>query len=66
MTGGSGILRQDLGILPQGDVRNCMVASTEGVMEKLLQYRFENGSLKGQNFGNILIAALCDIYSRKF
>lgn len=62
--GGSGILRQDLGILPPGDVRNCMVAlsSTETVMEKLLQFRFESGSLKGQNFGNILIAALCGIY----
>ncbi|MGO1581042.1 MAG: gluconeogenesis factor YvcK family protein [Peptoniphilaceae bacterium] len=62
--GGSGILRQDLGILPPGDVRNCMVAlsSTETVMEKLLQFRFDSGSLKGQNFGNILIAALCGIY----
>ncbi|WP_138159484.1 gluconeogenesis factor YvcK family protein [Peptoniphilus catoniae] len=62
--GGSGILRQDMGILPPGDVRNCIVAlsETEGVMENLLQYRFETGGLKGQNFGNILIAALCDIY----
>ncbi len=62
--GGSGILRNDLGMLPPGDVRNCLVAlaSTEGTMEKLLQYRFKNGTLKGQNFGNILIAALYEIY----
>ncbi|CDZ75532.2 Hypothetical protein ING2D1G_1395 [Peptoniphilus sp. ING2-D1G] len=62
--GGSGILRDDLGMLPPGDVRNCLVAlaSTEGTMEKLLQYRFKNGTLKGQNFGNILIAALYEIY----
>lgn len=62
--GGSGILRHDLGILPPGDLRNCMaaLANTEGVMEKLLQYRFKSGGLKDQNFGNILIAALCDIY----
>ena len=62
--GGSGILRQDLGMLPPGDVRNCLVAlaNTEPAMEKLFQYRFEVGSLEGQNFGNIFIAALNNIY----
>ncbi|RVU54594.1 gluconeogenesis factor YvcK family protein [Anaerosphaera multitolerans] len=62
--GGSGILRKDLGMLPPGDVRNCLIAlaNTEPVMEKLLQYRFETGNLEGQNFGNLLIAALCEIY----
>ncbi|WZL72109.1 YvcK family protein [Clostridiaceae bacterium 35-E11] len=58
--GGSGILREDLGMLPPGDIRNCILAlaDTEPLMEQLLQYRFEEGSLKGQSFGNLLIAAM--------
>lgn len=58
--GGSGVLREDLGMLPPGDIRNCILAlaDTEPVMEQLLQYRFEEGSLKGQSFGNLLIAAM--------
>lgn len=58
--GGSGVLREDLGMLPPGDLRNCILAlaNTEPVMEQLLQYRFEEGSLKGQSFGNLLIAAM--------
>ena len=40
--GGSGMLREDLGILPPGDIRNCIMAlaNTEPTMEELLQYRF--------------------------
>lgn len=62
--GGSGVLRDDLGMLPPGDVRNCLVAlaNTEPTMEKIFQYRFHEGSLKGQNFGNIFIATLNNIY----
>lgn len=58
--GGSGVLRQDLGILPPGDIRNCVLAlaDTEPIMEKLMQYRFEEGSLKGQSFGNLFLAAM--------
>lgn len=58
--GGSGILREDLGMLPPGDIRSCILAlaDTEPIMEQLLQYRFEEGSLKGQCFGNLLIAAM--------
>jgi len=58
--GGSGILRQDLGMLPPGDIRNCILAlaDTEPVMEKLLQYRFTEGMLKGQSFGNLFLAAM--------
>ncbi len=58
--GGSGILRQDLGMLPPGDIRNCILAlaDTEPVMEKLLQYRFRDGMLKGQSFGNLFLAAM--------
>ncbi|MCD7946672.1 MAG: YvcK family protein [Oscillospiraceae bacterium] len=60
--GGSGMLRQDLGMLPPGDIRNCMqaLANVEPVMEQLLAYRFPtgSGSLTGQAFGNLLLAAL--------
>ncbi|WP_243276641.1 gluconeogenesis factor YvcK family protein [Desulfallas sp. Bu1-1] len=60
--GSSGRLRGDLGILPPGDVRNCLVALAhrEPLMEELLQYRFPSGELKGHNMGNLLLAALCD------
>ena len=58
--GGSGVLRQEIGMLPPGDIRNCMeaLANTEPVMQQLLSYRFKDGSLKGQAFGNLLLAAL--------
>lgn len=61
--GGSGVLREDLGMLPPGDLRNCILAlsNTEPIMERLLQYRFEEGLLKGQCFGNLLIAAMAGI-----
>lgn len=62
--GGSGFLRREMGILPPGDLRNCLVAmaNSSGAMENLLQFRFQDGILKGQNFGNLLIAALTEIY----
>lgn len=62
--GGSGKLRREKGILPPGDVRSCLVslANTEPALEKLLNYRYDEGPLDGQNFGNLLIAALVDIY----
>lgn len=62
--GGSGVLREDLGMLPPGDIRACMLAlaNTEDNMEKLFQYRFDDGMLKGQSFGNIFIAAMNGIY----
>ena len=62
--GSSGILREDLGMLPPGDIRACLLAlaNTEPTMEKLLQYRFTDGILKGQNFGNLLIAAMNEIH----
>ena len=58
--GGSGALRQDLRIPPPGDIRHCMeaLANTEPIMEKLLTYRFTDGSLTGQSFGNLILAAL--------
>ncbi|WP_077368456.1 gluconeogenesis factor YvcK family protein [Anaerosalibacter sp. Marseille-P3206] len=61
--GGSGILREDLGMLPPGDIRSCILAlaNTEPIMEKLIQYRFKEGKLKGQNFGNLFLAAMNEI-----
>ena len=67
--GGSGMLRQDLGMPPPGDIRNCMeaLANVEPVMAQLMTYRFPggSGSLTGQSFGNLLLAALNGI-SRSF
>ena len=61
--GGSGVLRQELGMPPPGDVRNCLqaLANTEPAMEALLAYRFKEGTLKGQSFGNLFLAALNDM-----
>ncbi len=63
--GGSGVLRQELGMLPPGDIRNCILAlaDTEPLMEQLLQYRFREGKLKGQSFGNLFLAAMDGISS---
>lgn len=62
--GSSGILRREMNILPPGDIRNCLLAlaETEPIMEKIFQYRFEEGTLEGQSFGNLFIAALNGIY----
>lgn len=61
--GGSGDLREDLGMLPPGDIRNCILAlaDTEPIMEDLLQYRFQDGRLKNQSFGNLFLAAMAGI-----
>lgn len=62
--GGSGVLRADLGMLPPGDMRNCIIAlaDIEPIMAKLLQHRFKDGYLNGQSFGNLLIAAMYEIF----
>ena len=61
--GGSGVLRQELGMPPPGDIRNCLqaLANTEPIMEALLSYRFREGGLRGQSFGNLFLAALTDM-----
>ena len=61
--GGSGMLREDLGMLPPGDIRNCILAlsNAEPTMEKLLDHRFTEGSLAGQSFGNLFLAAMNEI-----
>lgn len=62
--GGSGRLREDLGMLPPGDIRSCLLAlaNTEPTMAQLLSYRFSEGELSGQNFGNLFIAAMNEIH----
>lgn len=62
--GSSGRLRNDLGILPPGDIRNCLVAlaDCEPITQSLFQYRFKQSEeLVGHNFGNLFIAALTKI-----
>jgi uncharacterized cofD-like protein len=62
--GSSGRLRRDLGVLPPGDFRNCMVAlaDVEPLMEDLFQYRFNHGSgLDGHSFGNLFIVAMSEV-----
>ena len=56
----SGILRKELNVLPPGDIRNCLISlsNSEELLCNLFQYRFDNGSLQGHNFGNLFIAAL--------
>ena len=58
--GGSGMLREDLGMLPPGDIRSCLeaLANCEPVMQQLMHYRFQDGRLSGQSFGNLFLAAL--------
>ncbi len=61
--GSSGILRDEYGILPPGDVRKCLVAlsDSEELMRKLFEYRFNTGGLKGHSFGNLLLTALTEV-----
>lgn len=62
--GSSGRLRDEMGILPPGDIRNCLVAlaDREPLMEKLFQHRFESeGGLEGHSFGNLYIAAMTEV-----
>ncbi len=62
--GSSGKLRQTLGILPPGDIRNCLAAlsNDEALLTQLFQYRFPGESgLDGHSFGNLFISALADI-----
>jgi uncharacterized cofD-like protein len=63
--GSSGALRKEFGMLPPGDIRNCIVAlaEEEHLLSRLFSYRFESGesSLGGHSLGNLLLAALTDI-----
>ncbi|MBU6451504.1 MAG: uridine diphosphate-N-acetylglucosamine-binding protein YvcK [Cyanobacteria bacterium REEB67] len=62
--GSSGRLRQELGVLPPGDIRNCItaLADEDKLVTELFHYRFEHGQgLEGHNFGNLFITALVAI-----
>jgi uncharacterized cofD-like protein len=58
--GSTGRLRDEFGVLPPGDLRQCLVALSEGngVMRKLFNHRFDRGGLAGHSFGNIFISTL--------
>lgn len=58
--GSTGVLMDELGVLPAGDVRQCLVALSEhsDIVRELMNYRFGEGTLNGHNFGNIFLAAL--------
>ena len=62
--GSSGRLRDELQMLPPGDIRNCMVALSEdsALLSKLFQHRFRGGGdLGGHSFGNLFLAAMTEI-----
>jgi uncharacterized cofD-like protein len=62
--GSSGRLRRELGTLPPGDIRNCMVALSEdeALLSQLFQYRFKSGrGLKGHSFGNLFLSAMTSL-----
>ena len=57
--GSTGILRDELGTLPPGDVRQCLVALSDSPkVRQLFDYRFEEGTFEGHSFGNLLLTAL--------
>lgn len=62
--GSSGRLRQELGVLPPGDIRNCItaLADEEKLVTELFRYRFQHGNgLEGHSFGNLFLSAVCAI-----
>src|SRR6187549_331271 len=62
--GSSGVLRKEFGMLPPGDIRNCIVAlaEEEQLLSQLFAYRFDTDSaLKGHSLGNLLLTAMTDI-----
>jgi uncharacterized cofD-like protein len=67
--GSSGRLRDELNMLPPGDIRNCMVALSEdsNLLSRLFQHRFKSdGGLGGHNFGNLFLAALTEVSGGDF
>jgi uncharacterized cofD-like protein len=62
--GSSGRLQKELGVLPPGDIRNCLVAlaEDESLVTNLFRYRFSEGyGLTGHSFGNLFLAAMTDV-----
>ncbi|RJQ33728.1 YvcK family protein [Candidatus Parcubacteria bacterium] len=65
--GSTGVLRDEFGVLPPGDVRRCLIALSEGeratILRDLFNFRFNGGStLSGHSFGNLFLTALTSIY----
>lgn len=65
--GSSGVLRDEFGVLPPGDVRRCLLALSDGkraeILRDLFNYRFNGGTgLSGHSFGNLFLVALSSIY----
>ncbi len=58
--GSTGVLRDELGVLPPGDVRQCLVALSHSsdMLRDLMNYRFQEGGLSGHSFGNLFLSAL--------
>lgn len=56
----TGILRDELGVLPSGDIRQCLIAlsNSDYLLRQIFNYRFKEGGLIGHNFGNLFLAAL--------
>ena len=62
--GSSGRLREDLGVMPPGDIRNCMIALSEdeNLMSQLFRFRFEGkGELHNHSFGNLFLSAMAGV-----
>ena len=61
--GSSGTIRKEMGILPPGDIRNCLIslANKENIMADLMNYRFSAKFMDSENLGNLMIAAMTDI-----
>jgi uncharacterized cofD-like protein len=67
--GSSGRLREEFGLAPPGDVRQCLaaLADSESLMDEVMEYRFSRGEgLQGHSLGNLLIAATTDLNSGNF
>ncbi len=58
--GSTGVLRDELGVLPPGDIRQCLVALSESdmIMRDLFNYRYDQGGFRGHNFGNLFLSTL--------
>ncbi|MEG1502036.1 MAG: YvcK family protein [Synergistaceae bacterium] len=62
--GSSGRIRQEWGMLPPGDIRNCIVALAENdnSLNRLLNFRFDRGELKGHSLGNLILLAITEMF----
>lgn len=62
--GSSGRLRSEWGVLPPGDIRNCIVALAESdsSLQRMLAFRFDRGDLRGHSLGNLMLLAITEMY----